>query len=646
MSDFNKINNIHFWCQKVLPLVYDESLSYYETLRKFAFTLNQVIDNVNNIPDYIASLVSDDKLKEILNELLNTVEEQIASANEMKSETATNDRVVGELVWLDGELYRVIKQMNNGDKYVVNSNVEKITIEDLLSEVHKTMASYVEVNEKNASKDITKGDLFWFKNELCVAISNIANGNSYVLNSNYKIVTIEDLFKTINTEINNLNNTLKDYDSRILIGENAYDNIYSCFINVLHPPAELEALDNGGTTDNSDKLNAIIQYIKTNGLSARVYFPCGNYIFNKTVNVNTKHILFEGEERGGTKLILGADTTMFYVGTNDNSVLVNFIKFNKLFFNNNAELTADSLYVKFENVSYCEITYCSMYNGVRYVALNKAQGTKMYDVQMNNEISKDGVKGITINGRCVSSRFIRCTFNFILNTNCTAIECLDYCQDLYFERTETTGCDYVFNLDNVSSLVPGDIIIKNSIIDIVKGYFIFAQHLIASELHKNIVIIDGAYITSNADSSKLIRLVSCNNVMISNLGFSNIEGNTGNDCISLNSCANVCINNCNFINFNRGVIIINCNSINVNGNCIKGDNTDVGYAITATGSKYICIHGNICGGKTNGIISVDAQTSFSILNDNIFYSASGYTGTVAFNATDSLNENNVVNHES
>ena len=635
-----------FWCQKVLPLVYDDSLSYYETLCKMSYKLNEVINNMNKIPDYIASLVSDEKLKEILSELLNTLEEQIASANEKKSETATNDRVVGELVWLDGELYRVIKQMNNGDKYVVNSNVEKITIENLLNEIHKTIANYVEVNEKNASKNITKGELFWFKNELCVAISDITEGNSYVLNGNYKIVTIEKLFKNINTEIDKVNNTLQEYDSRILTGENAYDNIYSCFINVLHPPTELEALDNGGTSDNSDKLNAIIQYIKTNNLSARIYFPCGNYLFNNTINVNTKHILFEGEERGGTKLILGNDTTLFYVGTSDNSVLVNFIKFNKLFFNTNVELTADSLYIKFENVSYCEITYCSMYNGVRYVVLNKAQGTKMYDVQMNNENSKDSVKGITINGRCVSSRFIRCTFNFINNTNCTAIECLDWCQDLYFERTETTGCDYVFNLDNVSSLAPGDIIIKNSIIDLVKGYFIFAQHLIAQELKKNIIIIDGAYITSNANSSKLIRLVSCNNVMISNLGFTNIEGNTSNDCISVNNCANVCINNCNFINFNRGVVIINCNSINVNGNCVKIDNTDGGASITATGSKYVCIHGNICGGRTNNIISVDAQTSFSLLNDNILYSATGYTGTIAFNATDSLNENNIVNHES
>lgn len=38
MYNYNpmQINNFRFWCQKVLPLVYDDSLSYYEVLCKLA----------------------------------------------------------------------------------------------------------------------------------------------------------------------------------------------------------------------------------------------------------------------------------------------------------------------------------------------------------------------------------------------------------------------------------------------------------------------------------------------------------------------------------------------------------------------------------------------------------------------------------
>lgn len=39
----------NFWCQKVLPLVYTDALSYYEVLSKFVAKLNEVVNNVNNL---------------------------------------------------------------------------------------------------------------------------------------------------------------------------------------------------------------------------------------------------------------------------------------------------------------------------------------------------------------------------------------------------------------------------------------------------------------------------------------------------------------------------------------------------------------------------------------------------------------------
>ena len=35
------------WCQKVLPLTFDDSLSYYEVLCKIVNKLNEVIDELN-----------------------------------------------------------------------------------------------------------------------------------------------------------------------------------------------------------------------------------------------------------------------------------------------------------------------------------------------------------------------------------------------------------------------------------------------------------------------------------------------------------------------------------------------------------------------------------------------------------------------
>lgn len=62
-----KLQTFRFWCQKVIPLVYDNSLSYYEVLCKVVDYLNRVIDNQNNIIDMIGPFGTEfEKLKEEL----------------------------------------------------------------------------------------------------------------------------------------------------------------------------------------------------------------------------------------------------------------------------------------------------------------------------------------------------------------------------------------------------------------------------------------------------------------------------------------------------------------------------------------------------------------------------------------------------
>ena len=44
-----KLPRFHFWCQKVLPLVYDNSLSYYEVLCKVVDYINKIIGDSNSL---------------------------------------------------------------------------------------------------------------------------------------------------------------------------------------------------------------------------------------------------------------------------------------------------------------------------------------------------------------------------------------------------------------------------------------------------------------------------------------------------------------------------------------------------------------------------------------------------------------------
>lgn len=79
----NKINKINVCCQKVLPLVYDESLSYYEVLCKVIQKLNELIKINNNIRDEIHK-----EYVEIL-EAVKTVTETVASVTSMRDEVLT-----------------------------------------------------------------------------------------------------------------------------------------------------------------------------------------------------------------------------------------------------------------------------------------------------------------------------------------------------------------------------------------------------------------------------------------------------------------------------------------------------------------------------------------------------------------------------
>ena len=50
-----------FWCQKILPLTFDDSLSYYEQLCKLANKLNEVIEELNKQAEIIKTLEGGNK---------------------------------------------------------------------------------------------------------------------------------------------------------------------------------------------------------------------------------------------------------------------------------------------------------------------------------------------------------------------------------------------------------------------------------------------------------------------------------------------------------------------------------------------------------------------------------------------------------
>ena len=117
----DKVTNVDFpMCRKILPLVYDDSLSYYEQLCGFVGKLNEVIDFANSLTD------------EILKEAKEYTDARIAEA------FAEVDRKIAELQ----ELIRVTTE---SFELLVQQTVQ--TFNDLLNDLqlqYSRFTQYVE----------------------------------------------------------------------------------------------------------------------------------------------------------------------------------------------------------------------------------------------------------------------------------------------------------------------------------------------------------------------------------------------------------------------------------------------------------------------------------------------------------------------
>ena len=117
----SELRPFQFWCQKVLPLVYDDSLSYYELLCKLVDYLNNTIDDVNKLSDEFQTLynyvhdyfdnldVQEEINKKLDDMVVNGTFERLFGTNVMLLSTTNNIRPL--------ELTKITNIKVNDDSY-------------------------------------------------------------------------------------------------------------------------------------------------------------------------------------------------------------------------------------------------------------------------------------------------------------------------------------------------------------------------------------------------------------------------------------------------------------------------------------------------------------------------------------------------
>lgn len=164
-NPYIEMNPFRFWCQKVLPLAYDDALSYYEVLCKLSEYLNEMLSNVEGLKDDVDNLR---KAFEALQEWVNNYFENLDIKGDIKETIIemVNDGTLTEILkpYIDQE---ILNQWNAEYKKYVDQQDASILSQ---ANAHSDAADAAQ----NTKIDKNTGDITNLSNRLNGLLDNIA----------------------------------------------------------------------------------------------------------------------------------------------------------------------------------------------------------------------------------------------------------------------------------------------------------------------------------------------------------------------------------------------------------------------------------------------------------------------------------------
>ena len=434
-----KKDKIRFYCHKVLPLVYDNSLSYYELLCKIVDKVNELIENPTDLhiadpvewditsqydqnaividsdgTAYISKqpvpsgilLTNDEYWQVIFNydDNINKLRDNIAY-NNGNSPTALQDIEENALVWYEGELYKTLRNINAGDALIEDSNIEKTTVAEMLKNQYDDVKTLIEnevtdrensVSAEQQAREAADEAEQQAREATDEEINNRINNILEIINSLNKIYdTVNDL-KNGDVNTDEVCMTLGYYS----INDNgsAYYKIYDEI-----PSGYYETLNNG-------KYAKLIQ-LQT--MCVEQYGAYGDGTHDDTASINNAILYSENVNFNGKTYLINAVpsiTMKSNMNVHGNNCILKIIPNNSgnyagLYFNNVTNINIDNITVEGERSEHTGTTG------------EWGHGISIMDssfINMNNvNVNSCWGDGIYIGGLTDSSRNI-----YINNTTC------------------------------------------------------------------------------------------------------------------------------------------------------------------------------------------------------------------------------------
>lgn len=189
----HRIDNFRFWCQKVLPTVYDDSLSYYELLCKVVAKLNETIDESNNLYDaflllkeYVENYFESHDVEQLINDKLDEMVEDGTLANLINDELlgALTDRVTAleeADVLIDGRLDAVEDACESLDGRV-----------DTLEDCCESVDGRLDALEEAIGGVTALNSLPWYSDATSAASCDASVGDTIMIGSELYVVSATD----------------------------------------------------------------------------------------------------------------------------------------------------------------------------------------------------------------------------------------------------------------------------------------------------------------------------------------------------------------------------------------------------------------------------------------------------------------------
>lgn len=242
MIDFTKIPNIHYWTQRVLPCVFDESLSYVEKINKLEEEFNNLINDYNKFGQNVVTEINTFE-EETTNQINAFIEQVTNEINQFKADitlqlnTFKTD-ITNQQNYFESSILKLVKEyvttINNDIatfKQTITAQQEEF--ENRVNNSIANMQSVVNDIPNTVSSSVNDVAVPWLQTNVPNMVSE------QVANDVNKIFDVDSLiYVTHDTSIEDLNNwtttgiyygtslsILSNYPANIVSGD-----MYWCFV--------------------------------------------------------------------------------------------------------------------------------------------------------------------------------------------------------------------------------------------------------------------------------------------------------------------------------------------------------------------------------------------------------------------------------